>query len=130
LTITFIASSYDNGDTYQEDIINDFNNYAKENNLDIYIDRTSLTKLNSSIHVDDFAAFIEAGLQKKATTYDIILIDNIYANRFADYASDLNKYLSKDIIDKYSTGVAPKIGLVGDKLVTMVSIFILLIKKK
>jgi len=37
----------------------------------------------------------------------------------------INKYLSKDIMDKYSTGIAPKLGLVGDKIVTMVSIFVL-----
>jgi len=67
-------------------------------------------------------------LRKKSINYDIIFIDNIYANLFADYAADLNIYLSKDIIDKYSTGITPKIGFVGDKLVAMVSFYINLLK--
>jgi len=119
ITIEFIASVYDVGDDFQEVIVSGFNRYSKEHNLDIEIHRTSLSSLNSTKHVNDYAAFIEAKLKKKNKDIDIIFIDNIYANRFVDHVADLSKYLSKDIIDSYSTGIAPKIGYVGEKLVTM-----------
>jgi len=121
LTIEFIASNFGGDLDFQEVIVSDFNKYVKKQNLDINIHRTSLTTLNSSIHVDEYAAFIEAKLKKKSKDYDIILVDNIYANRFVDHVTDLSKYLSKDTINKYSSGIAPKIGYVGEKLVIMVS---------
>jgi len=121
LTIEFMASSYDVGDDYQELIISDFNRYAKEHHLDINIHRTVLSYVNSSVYMEDFANYIESILHKNSIDYDIILIDHIYVNRFANYAADLSQYMSKEVLDQYASGIAPKIGYVGDKLVTMVS---------
>ena len=120
LTIKFLTYSFNDADEYQEQIVNDFNNYAKEQNLDITIHKTTLTTLNSSDHVDNYEAFVEAKLKKKSQDYDIFLIDNIYSNRFAEDVNDLSKYLSNEIIDKY-TNINLKTGYVGEKLITLVS---------
>jgi len=116
-----MASSYDVADDYQESLISDFNKYAKEHHLDIDIHRTTLSSLNSSIYVENYAAYIESMLHKGSTDYDIILIDHIYVDRFVDYVADLSQYMSNEVLNQYVSGIAPKIGYVGEKLVTMVS---------
>ncbi|OUM63183.1 hypothetical protein PIROE2DRAFT_10343, partial [Piromyces sp. E2] len=102
---------------YQEDIVNDFNKYAIEQDLDIEIHRTALSILNTTVFVDDYASFVETVLNKNSNDYDLFLVDIIYTNRFSNYVSDLNEYVSKEIIDKYSSGITSKIGYVGEKLV-------------
>jgi len=111
-------------DNYQDLIISDFNNYAKEQHLDITIHRTTLSSQNSSIHVDDYATFIESKLNKKNPDYDIIFIDIIYAYKYVNHVADLNKYLSKETLDNYKSGIASKIGYIGNKWVTMVNFYI------
>jgi len=49
LTVNFLTSSYDNNYEYQEELVNDFNKYAKEQNLDIYINRILLSPSNSTM---------------------------------------------------------------------------------
>jgi len=41
----------------------------------------------------------------------------------------LRKYVSEETINKYSSGKTSKIGYIGEKLVAMVSYYLLLIKK-
>ena len=73
LTIEFIASNFGGDLDFQEVIVSDFNKYVKKQNLDINIHRTSLTTLNSSIHVDEYAAFIEAKLKKNLKIMTLFL---------------------------------------------------------
>ena len=41
----------------------------------------------------------------------------------------MRKYVSEETINKYSSGKTSKIGYIGEKLVAMVSYYLLLIKK-
>jgi len=125
-TVNILTFSYDSVDYYQEEMVDDFNEYAKEQNLDIQIHRTSLSMLNITNIANDYLSFIEKEFKKESTNYDLFVVDDIYTNQLNEYTSDLRKYVSKEIIDKYSSGITSKIGYIGEKLVALVSIYIII----
>jgi len=52
----------------------------------------------------------------------------MYSSRFSNYVADLKKYVSNEIIDKYSSGVTSIIGYVGEKLAALVSNYLMYTK--
>jgi len=52
----------------------------------------------------------------------------MYSSRFSNYVADLKKYVSNEIIDKYSSGVTSIIGYVGEKLAALVSNYLIYTK--
>jgi len=87
-------------------VINIFNDYAKEHNIDISIKIDIYTPLNSTTNTEDFGSEIEYLLKKKKNKYDIILYDTIYSPRYAPYFIDLKDYIPKEHIDLYSSTFA------------------------
>ncbi|OUM63184.1 hypothetical protein PIROE2DRAFT_10344, partial [Piromyces sp. E2] len=73
LTINLLTFFFDVENHYQEDIVNDFNKYAIEQDLDIEIHRTALSILNTTVFVDDYASFVETVLNKNSNDYDLFL---------------------------------------------------------
>jgi len=125
IKINFLTSAYNIIDEYQEDLVNDFNIYSKENHLNITLDRMCLSPQNVSIDVNNFASFLELKLKKKNSNYDLILIDNIYSNLYFNYVVDISKYISNDTLEHYSSGIAKQIGYIDGKLVSMVSYYLI-----
>ncbi|ORX78587.1 periplasmic binding protein-like II [Anaeromyces robustus] len=117
VTINLSAFSYGPEDPYYEAITNDFNEYAKEKNLNITLTRMVLSSQNTSVVTNNYASTVESWLKKRNTEYDIFTMNTIYTSRFAKHSADLKKYISKNVIDSYSKGVASKIGYYNDKLV-------------
>jgi len=114
--LTFSSSTYD---TIPELIVNDFMEYSKENNLDINLERISLSPLNSTKNTEDYAVFIDSVLKKKSKDYDIILIDNVYTFQFTNHVEDLHNYLSEELVNKYRNGITKSIGFYKGNLVAM-----------
>ena len=121
IKINFLTSTTNIVDKHQEGLVNDFNIYSKENHLNITLERTCLSPQNVSVKVSNYASFIELKLKKKNTNYDLILIDNIYTNLYSNYVVDISKYISKDTLEHYSSGISKQIGYIEDKLVSVVS---------
>ncbi|ORX65346.1 periplasmic binding protein-like II, partial [Anaeromyces robustus] len=117
IEVSIAAFSYDPEDPYIIKIVKDFNEYAKENNLDIQLNNILLSSHNTTVLNVGYASTVETWLRKKQTDYDIFTMNTIYTSRFAKYSADLKKYVSKDLIDSYSKGIASKIGYYKDKLV-------------
>jgi ABC-type glycerol-3-phosphate transport system substrate-binding protein len=98
------------------DIINEFNDYAKENNIDIYLNEIYLSKKNTTINMLNLSSSLESLLLKGSTKYDLIMISPIYLYRFENSVEDLKKYISKDILDLYSNKNVKSIGTKNNKI--------------
>jgi len=105
------------------DIINEFNDYAKENNIDIYLNEIYLSKKNTTINMLNLSSSLESLLLKGSTKYDLIMISPIYLYRFENSVEDLKKYISKDILDLYSNKNVKSIGTKNNKIMGLVSYY-------
>ncbi|ORX79009.1 periplasmic binding protein-like II [Anaeromyces robustus] len=105
ITLNAIASSFtDESQTYTL-IIDEFNKYAEENNIDIKVELNLLTNSNSTFSTVDFGSLIESLLKKNNSKYDIFFYDNLYLSRFGPHLLDLNIHLSKEHLDLYNPNV-------------------------
>jgi len=101
-------------------MINDFNKYAKDNDLDITLHLNLFSELNSTSLVTDYESMLDALFNKKSDKYDLVFFDNVYSVRFGPHLLDLYKIMPKDYIDMYMEGVASKTCLYKDKLIGFV----------
>ncbi|ORX83237.1 hypothetical protein BCR32DRAFT_267123 [Anaeromyces robustus] len=98
-------------------IINDFNIYSKNNNLDINIITNVITQSNFTHSLTDYETLLDYLFLKKSEKYDIIFYDNIYRMRFAPHLIDLKNILPVDHVDMYMEGVANQTSICNDKLI-------------
>ncbi|KAL6608374.1 hypothetical protein U3516DRAFT_829296 [Neocallimastix sp. 'constans'] len=98
-TITFnaLAFSYSEETEVYSILINGFNKYSKQNNLDIDICLNLLTLYNSSKEVKDYRSTLDFILRKDYERYDIIFYDLIYSSRFGSNLLDLKNIIPEEI---------------------------------
>ncbi|ORX80130.1 periplasmic binding protein-like II [Anaeromyces robustus] len=105
VTVNAIAFTYDtNGEVYSF-IVKDFNDYSKENNLDIILNLNLFTPSNSTTNINDYGSMVEQLLTKRSERYDIYFYDNIYSTRFGSHFLNLEKILDEDHIKMYNEDV-------------------------
>jgi len=83
-------------------MINCFNKYANETNKDIQLKLTYFTNINNIAGYNDYTSTLGL-LEKKSKKYDIFAYDANYLSKFSPYLLELDKYLSKNITNLYST---------------------------
>jgi len=98
-------------------LINDFNEYSKNNGLNIYLDLTLFSKLNSTGGVEDYEAMLDSMFSKRPDKYDLIFYDHIYTTRFGPHLLNLKEILPQDHIDMYMEGIASQTCVYKDKIV-------------
>ena len=118
-----LTFSYDTTSDFEKALADDFNNYAKNNNLDIQINHVGLSVMNVSILANGYGPFVKSMLKRKSKNYDLIFMDNTYTTQFVNYVTDLKNYVSKETIDKYTSKIALAVEYVGDKLMALVLSF-------
>ncbi|ORX80129.1 periplasmic binding protein-like II [Anaeromyces robustus] len=105
VTIDAIAFTYDvSGEVYSF-IVNEFNKYSKENNLNVTLKLNLITPSNSTGDINDYGSMVEQLLTKKTTKYDLYFYDNIYSTRFGQHFVSLDKILDKEHINLYNKDV-------------------------
>ncbi|ORY83467.1 hypothetical protein LY90DRAFT_499673, partial [Neocallimastix californiae] len=124
IKLCFTTLSYTENDDYTQNLINDFNKYAMENNLDIYIEELLFSSSNITFDGNNYFSIIESSLKRNSKFYDLLMIDIIHTKRLGKYTADLSKYVSKELIDSYTSKSFSKIiysnnKLVGLKLITL-----------
>jgi len=125
ITLNAIAFSQNGGVGVYEPLINQFNEYSKENYLDINIHLNLFSELNATTEVTDYEEMLDALFLKKNTKYDIIFFDNIYTTRFGPHLLNLNGSISDEILNLYKPGIASQSCIYGeDKWVGLVNISI------
>ncbi|KAL6630151.1 hypothetical protein U3516DRAFT_822234 [Neocallimastix sp. 'constans'] len=102
-TITFKALTYSYFEENRySDLIDEFNKYSKDNNLDIYIQLNALSPKNSSLHTSDYASTVDLLLQKKSNKYDIYIYNFIFSQKYGPYLMDLKELLTEEEINQYN----------------------------
>ncbi|ORX47393.1 hypothetical protein BCR32DRAFT_273624 [Anaeromyces robustus] len=90
--------------------------YSKNNDLDIYLNRTSISA-NVKLSVSDYTSYIELLFKKRSTKYDLIMINSVFTYKFEKYTSDLRQYVLEDIINNYKMEHIWNVGFHNNKLV-------------
>ena len=103
-------------------IINEFNEYSKLNELDIYLNNVLMSPENITVNIGDHASTVESLLLKESTSYDLFMMSALYTNYFYQYVEDLSLYVSPELVKKYSKGISSSIGVVQNKLIGLVNI--------
>eukprot|EP00833_Pecoramyces_ruminatium_P008684 jgi/Orpsp1_1/1182716/evm.model.c7180000082382.1 len=98
-------------------IVAEFNNFSKENNLDIEFSVEVFTTDNTTLAALGYESTIDYLLEKHSKKYDIIYYDVMYSPKYSPYFIDLSQYLSEDHIKMYSSGVAPDLCVYNGKWV-------------
>ncbi|KAL6590477.1 periplasmic binding protein-like II [Neocallimastix californiae] len=117
VTINIIAFTQNGGNLLYSPMVNDFNKYSIDNNLNIKLKLNLFSELNSTIITTDYESTLDSLFQRKSNKYDLIFFDNIYIKRFGPYLLNLKNVLPKDHIDMYMEGVAKQTCMYNDKLV-------------
>jgi len=101
---------------------NEFNNYSKENNLNITLSLNTFTPENSTQEIRDYESTLEILFKKGSNKYDFIIYDNVYTPKFCPYLLNLNKYIPKIHIDTYNSQILSNVGSCKNEIVGLVII--------
>jgi len=105
-------------------LVDDFNEYAKKNDLDITFEVILFTKANSTVYSDGGQITIDTLLQSGSQRYDIYFFVNNNYQPFRDDLVDLKEYISPEIIELYDSEIFRKTCLYKDKIISFVNTFI------
>jgi len=108
-------------------VVNEFNQYAKNHNLNISINLNLLTTTNSTNTLSNYITTVESLMEKKNNKYDLYFFDNSYITHYGEYLLDLSNYISKDYIDMFDSKIISQTCLYENKLVSLVYILIIII---
>ncbi|ORX77361.1 periplasmic binding protein-like II [Anaeromyces robustus] len=117
--LTAITFSQNGGSSTYSPMVDEFNVYAKENNLNITLNLVLFSKANATSDVKDYETMLESLFFKKSKKYDLIFYDNVYSIRFGPYLLNLNDYIPKDHINMYTEGIASKSCVYKNSLVAL-----------
>ncbi|KAL6631985.1 periplasmic binding protein-like II [Neocallimastix sp. 'constans'] len=98
-------------------MINKFNNYSKENNLNITLHFNYYSRINSTNNVGDYESQLDILFNRHSQKYDIIFYDNIFSRRYGPHLLNLKELLPNEHINLYSDNILSKTSLYKDKLV-------------
>jgi len=83
-------------------LINDFNEYAVKNNLDISVELEVLSTGTSTNVIENYGTTVESLLMRKSTKYDIYYYYSAYSQRYGKHFADLRKYLPEEYIKPFN----------------------------
>jgi len=99
-------------------MINDFNEYSRNNGLNVTLNLILFTKENSTTEVKDYQAQLDSLFSKGSNKYDLIFYDHIYTSKFGPHLLDLNKLnIPKEHLDMYMDGIASRTCVYNNRLV-------------
>ncbi|ORY59001.1 periplasmic binding protein-like II [Neocallimastix californiae] len=106
-------------------LINSFNKYAEEKNLNITIKLTTLTTFNSTSEINNYGSLVDMFLSKKSDKYDLFFYYASYTKKYGPHFEDLKELLPKEHIDMYDKDIISKSCLYNDKVVGLpISLFV------
>ncbi|ORX50396.1 periplasmic binding protein-like II [Piromyces finnis] len=117
ISINIAVYSYLSYAQLHNEMVNEFNKYSKENNLDITLNLTLFSDENTTYAINDFGSTIEYLLKKKSRKYDLYIYDVIYTRKYANYLIDLKEYLPPEHINLYNSKDSQKVSVYNNRLV-------------
>ena len=104
--------------------VDDFNDYAIKNNLNITLELYIFSNKNSAVSYSDYESMLEYLFKKKSIKYDIIFYDSIYISKLGKYFLNLKDLLPEEHVNMYKNIVLKDFCYYDNSLVGLVNLFI------
>ncbi|KAG4107448.1 hypothetical protein H8356DRAFT_974815 [Neocallimastix lanati (nom. inval.)] len=115
INISAVSFSFNGGGDIYKPMIDSFNKYAKQNNLDITVSLDLYTNENSTSLVTDYESMLDSLIQ--SDSYDLYFYDNIYSTKFGPHLLNIKEWISQEHLNLYSEGIASQSCVYNDKWV-------------
>ena len=104
-----INSANDDDNASHRKLINEFNNvYSVVNNLNIKINLTPVTPINSTPDIRNYGDMFSSSLAKEKKDFDLVHFYSAYSKTYGEFFEDLRKYLPEDILNEYDKTMLEK----------------------
>ncbi|OUM57162.1 hypothetical protein PIROE2DRAFT_17922, partial [Piromyces sp. E2] len=117
IKLNLIGYSLDSGSASFTYYVNSFNEYSKENNLNITLNFNLISNTNTTFSLDNLGNMIDDLLIKQTTKYDLFFYDNTLTSNYGPHLLNLNKWIPKEHIEMYNQQILSQIAYYGDNLV-------------
>jgi len=117
IELNVLAYSETESSTFYNEVVDDFNAFAEENDINVRLKITIHTNQDS---FEAFANSVESLLKKRINKYDLYYFDNGYTIKYGPYLLDIKDYISDDIIDMHDSRVVDYTCRYENKLIGLV----------
>jgi len=119
-----LGYSYSEDSQFYTSLINKFNKYSKDNDLDIEVQFVFLSSVNVTGYYKDYDSFLEALFKKKDDRYDIYFYETTDIFNYDKYMIDLNEFISEENLNMFDQKIIQDFCTENGKLVGLVIILI------
>ncbi|ORX83749.1 hypothetical protein BCR32DRAFT_243145 [Anaeromyces robustus] len=95
----------------------EFNEFSKNNNLNITLSINLLLNINSTSSLTSYGDTADSLLKKNSNKYDIFFYDSLYTQDYEPYLLDFSKYIPKESIEKYNQDILNQLCKYNNRLV-------------
>ncbi|ORX42201.1 periplasmic binding protein-like II [Piromyces finnis] len=117
VTLNIICFSYSEDSQPFTPLADSFNNYSKENNLDITIKLHMLSNLNVTNNIEDYVSLLDSLFKKKDEKYDIYFYETTFITDYDLYLLDLKKIIPEEHIKMFNPDFVEQYCTINDKLI-------------
>ncbi|OUM63564.1 hypothetical protein PIROE2DRAFT_9844, partial [Piromyces sp. E2] len=117
INITAIAYAYSEDSQFYTPLINSFNEYSKEQGLDINVQLTFLSNSNTTRSLGDYISLLNLYFKKKSTLYDIYFYETDYSENYDQYLLDLKNRIPEEHIKLLDQGIINDKCILNGKLI-------------
>jgi len=124
IQLTALGYSYSEDSQFYTSLIDKFNKYSKDNDLDIEVQLVFLSSVNVTGNYKDYDSFLEALFKKKDDRYDIYFYEISNILNYDKYMIDLNEFISEEKLNMFDPGIIQNSCTENGKLIGLVIISI------
>jgi len=110
-----LATIEDSLSPFQE-YVDDFNEYSKENKLDINLTLKSMTTENFSLSIENSQMMFDNLVRRRKSQYDIYIYDAAWTPKYCSHFIDLSKELGESHIKNFNDSILSELNQCGDKI--------------
>jgi len=124
IQITALGYSYSEDSQFYTYLIDKFNKYSKENDLDIEVQFVYLSSVNVTGYYKDYYSFLEALFKKNDDRYDIYFYEASNIFNYDKYLIDLNELISEENLNMFDPDIIHDMCTENGRLIGLVIIII------
>jgi len=119
-TVNFAVIQHDMYTNLYTELENGFNEYSKNNDLDITLKITPFIENNMTLGREGYNSQIDILVQAGSTEFDLYIFDPVHLKQYSTHFADLGLLLSKEHFDMYSSNNINQICKYHDQWVGLV----------
>ena len=124
IQLTALGYSYSEDSQFYTSLIDKFNKYSKDNDLDIEVQFVYLSSVNVTGYYKDYDSFLEALFKKKDDRYDIYFYEPTNNFNYDKYMLNLNELISEEKLNMFDPSIIQNTCTENGKLIGLVIILI------